>query len=481
MWKQVVIDDYLPYLPNKNTNKKAIPVFTSTKEHEIWVMLLEKAYAKVHGSYYNIVGGDPSHALRDLTGAPYKRITELQNNDSEWDELLAYNNNNYLLTCYTNSSKITEEINKKNMLVSGHAYSILNVTTYNNERLLKIRNPWGTMEWCGDWGDKSSKWTEDAKRELNFEDKDDGIFWINYNDFCKNFLGIRVCILKENYYHNGVEIKGSSMAVTKLFVEERTHAFICLNQFDSRFYPSSHQYNVFRFYLAEITEYGLRYIQSGIYNDRNIFFEAELNPGQYLVLAQSYCLTDFQEDFTITTYSERVIEIENLEGNLSNYTQLEQLIWMGFYEANATKFDQINKINISDHEVIISSLKQDSEEFKNNSFVVFAFTNTGIKNCNLELYIDTKAAKMDYGNEINDGVCVLNIPVKETRVLLYKMNPVYSGSQNANFKFKAITDKIQSNEYQDVINNLFKIKKTYKEDVNYINKVNSEGCNCNVF
>ena len=39
---------------------------------ELWVLLLEKAYAKVYGSFENIEGGNPAVALRDLTGAPYE-------------------------------------------------------------------------------------------------------------------------------------------------------------------------------------------------------------------------------------------------------------------------------------------------------------------------------------------------------------------------------------------------------------------------
>jgi hypothetical protein len=46
---------------------------------------------------------------------------------------------------------------------------------------------WGTFEWDGDWSDNSAKWTEDLKRACRFEKKDDGSFWMCWEDFVKNF------------------------------------------------------------------------------------------------------------------------------------------------------------------------------------------------------------------------------------------------------------------------------------------------------
>lgn len=48
-------------------------------------------------------------------------------------------------------------------IIPGHAYSILRavkpkLTTESGLRLVKLRNPWGSFEWNGDWSDKSEQW-----------------------------------------------------------------------------------------------------------------------------------------------------------------------------------------------------------------------------------------------------------------------------------------------------------------------------------
>lgn len=69
-------------------------------------------------------------------------------------------------------------------LVAGHAYSIILVKEAFGNRLVNIRNPWGTFEWEGDWGDNSPLWTKkmiDAVRPVL--DEADGTFWMSFEDF----------------------------------------------------------------------------------------------------------------------------------------------------------------------------------------------------------------------------------------------------------------------------------------------------------
>lgn len=58
----VTIDDFVPMRGGK-------PVYGRCRDpKEMWVPLVEKAYAKLHGSYQAIESGSIATALIDLTG-----------------------------------------------------------------------------------------------------------------------------------------------------------------------------------------------------------------------------------------------------------------------------------------------------------------------------------------------------------------------------------------------------------------------------
>ena len=63
-WQIVTIDDLFPCEP------KGGPIFSGCSDNELWVLILEKAYAKLFGSYYLLNGGYVNEAMLDLTGCP---------------------------------------------------------------------------------------------------------------------------------------------------------------------------------------------------------------------------------------------------------------------------------------------------------------------------------------------------------------------------------------------------------------------------
>ncbi|KMZ85948.1 hypothetical protein PVBG_03413 [Plasmodium vivax Brazil I] len=84
-------------------------------------------------------------------------------------------------------------------IVTRHAYSILNIETYNGDKLLYIKNPWGCIRWKGKYSHHDeATWTKEVQRKLNYsiekaKGKDDGCFWIPWKDVIKHFSHIYIC------------------------------------------------------------------------------------------------------------------------------------------------------------------------------------------------------------------------------------------------------------------------------------------------
>ena len=73
--RTVVVDDYFPYDSHKETwafSRPSEDKVSGTNVKEIWVLILEKAWAKVFGSYQRIEAGTAGEAFYPLTGCPHK-------------------------------------------------------------------------------------------------------------------------------------------------------------------------------------------------------------------------------------------------------------------------------------------------------------------------------------------------------------------------------------------------------------------------
>ena len=69
-WTYVLIDERIPV--DKNTKQ---PVFGRCRsQNELWVPLIEKAYAKLHGCYENLISGYVDEGIQELTGFQPEKI-----------------------------------------------------------------------------------------------------------------------------------------------------------------------------------------------------------------------------------------------------------------------------------------------------------------------------------------------------------------------------------------------------------------------
>jgi calpain-15 len=167
-WVEVAIDDYFPCFPN------GAPIFSKGHGNELWVLILEKAYAKLHGNYKSIVGGMPHEAMMDLTGCPTttfsfkdQNVQDMIRSGKLWALMKQYDKEGYIMSGGTPGEDTMTENQDSNQqkggLIPGHAYSVISAMEYKGVKLLKIRNPWGQFEWDGDWSDHSSLWTDEMK------------------------------------------------------------------------------------------------------------------------------------------------------------------------------------------------------------------------------------------------------------------------------------------------------------------------------
>lgn len=201
-WVVVTIDDYVPCYMNGG------PMFSSANGNELWAILLEKAYAKLHGNYWQLRAGFVSDGMMDLSGCPTKRYKFPENRgimnkilgyaDKFWAVLRQADEKGHIMCGGTPGVDIYTEgggPNEEHGIVPGHAYSIISAKEYKNIRLLCIRNPWGQFEWGGDWSDNDSKWTREYINAFNpVFDTEDGTFWMSYDDdFFKYFDSMSIC------------------------------------------------------------------------------------------------------------------------------------------------------------------------------------------------------------------------------------------------------------------------------------------------
>ena len=219
-------------------------MFTRGNGNELWVMLLEKAFAKLHGNYHWLEYGYTYEAMIDLTGCPTtyfnlkdKKSVDLENykeKDKFWNLIKKYDDRGYLISGETSGFDAYSKGGglSGGGLVPGHAYSVIRLVEVKGNRLINIYNPWKKFEWDGAWNDNDSRWTKEIKDIVKPKLwNNDGLFWMCLDDFCERFSSMNVWQLRN---WEEIRVRGKFLKVDDINGDENNDNVI------SKFYYEVH-------------------------------------------------------------------------------------------------------------------------------------------------------------------------------------------------------------------------------------------------
>uniref|UniRef100_F6WTS6 Calpain 6 n=1 Tax=Xenopus tropicalis TaxID=8364 RepID=F6WTS6_XENTR len=305
-WVDVVIDDRLPSVDGN------LVYCHSNVKNEFWSALLEKAYAKLAGSYEALDGGNTADAIVDFTGAVTESFeldkgdyrTSLMEQTKLFQELLKVYRAGGLISCYIKpvSSNDMEAVTSYG-LVKGHAYSVTaikkmpvgqRILCFGNSNklfMIRMRNPWGKREWKGAWSDESEEWNKVSRSEkatLGLTVADDGEFWMTFEDWCLSFTHADVCRILNTSY----------LSCYKTWKQEEVHGAWSKNTdpllnrsggcFNETTFFQNPQVELNREYRIHMISGQEKTLRSSYINLRAIFLRKVLTHGRYVIIPTTF-------------------------------------------------------------------------------------------------------------------------------------------------------------------------------------------------
>jgi calpain-15 len=211
---EMVVDNYIPCLDG-------IPVFSHSKTNELWVMVLEKAWAKLLGSYEAMIHGRVHETMRDLLGAP---AYEHKLADEGALEILKKGyEQKYLLSAGVDADSSEESAQFQTLgLDPKYSFAVLGIYEVKKDgnviNLVHLRNPWGQLTWTGDWSEKSACWTPALQKQVGWASSCEGCnFWMSFEDFSKYFTRLQLCKYVKGYHFSSWKGESSTEADYHLF------------------------------------------------------------------------------------------------------------------------------------------------------------------------------------------------------------------------------------------------------------------------
>ena len=164
----VTVDDDFVVGPNGQ------PIYADTGDGttpELWVAVIEKAYAQAEGSYGAIEGGWANEAIAELTG--HDDFTLARPSAFTPEQLGVALDEGRTVTASSHGGDKGDKIRDATGLIGNHAYVVTDVRRVNGEWQVRVYNPWG-------------------RGEVGNDGTDDGQFWMSWDQFEAGFRQVQM-------------------------------------------------------------------------------------------------------------------------------------------------------------------------------------------------------------------------------------------------------------------------------------------------
>ncbi|XP_066991587.1 calpain-C isoform X1 [Anabrus simplex] len=352
-WVEVLVDDRLPTVHGR------LAFLQAQHSDQFWPGLLEKAYAKLHGSYEALKYGTLLDGLADLTGGITESISIRQDPTTCGRMLSKLLEMTSLITCTVQTTN-TQLRNQMEKLANGihigtnyRLYAVERVETFSGEpvQLVKLRNPMGPGgEYVGAWARDSMDWEEvppQEKERLAVRHMSEGEFWISYSDFVKTFTHLEVVHLDSDTSRDEPSLHHKNTWQMRLYQgawQRGVSAGGCRNNQDTfHINPQLHlilsemeeviislnQHSIMEPKVIGFTAYSLpknnsetigkqffkknKSLVNSLYtNSRQVSHRCQLEQGGYLVLPTTF-ESGQESNFTLRVYSSKPLKLKLLD------------------------------------------------------------------------------------------------------------------------------------------------------------------------
>lgn len=321
VFEEIILDEFFPAKQGKKFK------FCHTKNRDIWAMLIEKAYAKIFGAFWNIgLGGCAVNALKDLTGAPSEIVKVAEYTEDElWQKLKHAIDRKFIVI---GSSKNDPTMEKEG-IACWHAYTVLSLHEIEKsgsvsskrqpisqqKRIVRLRNPWGKSIYKSTdpvLAAKNTEYQQAGKAEA-------GMFLLPFEKLIQHFEEISICHYIEEYVlcQKRCIYSENDMITFRLEITQSGEYYMSVSKPDKRFLWSPSPDSFVSAVLARLDEESgsCRYLGGIGGIERDPFFQVHLTPGVYLAFVNLNLkgVTGKNLDYGLSIYGPSAARIDALD------------------------------------------------------------------------------------------------------------------------------------------------------------------------